>query len=113
KRFDNLEGVKGNPDSDQHERVHNIHLVQQWHYRHRKLSFFQTLRYDYFAFVLEDLFLSDGLQNGRKTFHQWNGGLGAQYEYSGKNHVFLHVNTGFETPTLQELSNNPDQSQGF
>lgn len=113
KRFENLSGVKGLQDTDQLEKASNLYLGQHYNLSLGKWSFWQSFRLDYFLFSIEDLFPSNGMQNGQKNFHQANGSFGIQYAPAKIWKTFVNVNTGFETPTLQELSVNPANSGGF
>ena len=113
KRYENLSGEKGLQDTDQLEKASNFYLLQQYNLSLKKWSFWQSLRLDYFLFSIEDLFPSNGIQQGQKNFHQANGSFGIQYTPAKIWKTFINLNTGFETPTLQELSTNPENISGF
>lgn len=70
-------------------------------------------RFDNLALALNDRFLADGDQSDNLTFNKVNPTLGINYEF--KKHISLYSNfaTSFETPTLNELSNNPEGTGGF
>ncbi len=113
RRFANDSGIKGTKDSDQKERVDNVYAFQQFHLKFRKWYLLQMLRYDVFSFSLTDFFSADGIQSGSRSFQNLLGGLGVFFEPKRYWKTYVNVSTGFETPTLNEFTNNPDNAPGF
>lgn len=71
------------------------------------------LRYDDLRASVSDGYLTDGDQSGSSAFQKLNPLAGLSYTL-GKNHsVYANLSTTFETPTLNELSNNPTGQGGF
>jgi iron complex outermembrane receptor protein len=71
-----------------------------------------ALRYDYNRIEITDRFLSDGDSSGELQLNDFNYSLALAYKLQSSALLFLNLSTSFETPTLSELSNNPDGS-GF
>lgn len=70
------------------------------------------VRADRVRMEIDDRFLSDGDQSGRRTFDEWSGTLGALYTLAPQHRVYANVATAFETPTFTEFAN-PSGSGGF
>ncbi len=109
----NNNGQKESTSSDQHENVLNLALYQQLHFSYSNWNVHQMLRYDRNKYNLTDLFLQDGLQNGANIFNNINGSIGVGYKINQNLDIFTHINSAFEMPTLNELTNNPEMTGGF
>ncbi|MFM8485391.1 MAG: TonB-dependent receptor domain-containing protein, partial [Bacteroidota bacterium] len=71
------------------------------------------LRFDALFLRATDLYLTDGDQSGNKNLHKFNPVLGVNYKLSAGAAVYANYATTFESPTLNELSNNPEGTGGF
>ena len=113
-RFNNLNGVRGELRLDQEEifQSFGIFHLQEW-IINPSLLITAGLRYDANLLEIEDLFLSDGDDAGDQTLNSLNPSVGVNFKITDSINGFGNVSTSFETPTLAELSNNPDGSGGF
>ena len=112
-RFENNYGVRGNADLNQNESVSNVFLFQQWQKEFTSWGFHQMSRFDYFRFSVNDFFTSDGVQNGQNQFSNLQAAAGLFYIPFKPWKSYVNLGTGFETPTLNEYSNNPENTGGF
>lgn len=71
------------------------------------------VRFDQLNLNVSDRFLSDGDQSGERRFQKVNPTLGLNYALTNQAALYANYSTSFESPTLNELSNNPDGSGGF
>ena len=71
------------------------------------------VRFDDLNLKATDYFLSNGDQSGSRHFTKVNPMLGISYSFTKKASVYANFSTTYESPTLNELSNNPDNSGGF
>jgi iron complex outermembrane recepter protein len=78
-----------------------------------KLLLSLGVRYDDLQLKATDNYLTDGNQSGSRHFTKVNPMAGVSYEYAEKMSVYANYSSTFESPTLNELSNNPDNSGGF
>lgn len=113
-RFKNLEGVQGDKTLDQKESFLNFsaHYFQEY----RLFKKFKSIiggRYDYIRIKADDFFLSNGDASGQSSYNKYNSTIGFSYDISDHSFLYLNWSTSFETPTLNELSNNPLGSGGF
>lgn len=112
-RFNNLEGEQGPLVFDQEEAFTNtgIYLLQdvQWNNWTAKLG----LRFDAAVLEADDRFISDGDDSGKITLDNFNPTFGISYQFSPSFNFYGSYSSSFETPTLSELSSNPDGGGGF
>lgn len=71
------------------------------------------LRYDKLFLSVDDQFLSDGNQSGKRNFDKWNPMFGVSYLLISQISIYGNIASTFESPTLNELSNNPTGIGGF
>ena len=109
----NSNGVKEIVQADQNENVFNLGVYQQYQMTTSKFIVHQMFRYDFNRYSLRDFYILDGIQDGQTNNSTFNGSLGLGYKASSYINIFCNVNSAFEMPTLNELSNNPDQTGGF
>lgn len=112
-RFDNVEGIQGNNVFDQVESFHNLGLYLLDYIAFRQWSFAAGIRNDINWVEATDNFLSDGDDSGARTLTNWSYHIGATRKISQAVQFFVNHATNFETPTLNQLSNRPDNSGGF
>lgn len=113
-RFDNLEGQRGKLVFGQTERFTNtgLFISHKWQFCAGK-----TLHLGARISSLEaragDQYFPDGDQSGARQWLQPDFFGGLSWSISPTLLAFGNVATTFETPTLQELSNNPEGTGGF
>ncbi|MEM6316378.1 MAG: TonB-dependent receptor [Bacteroidota bacterium] len=114
KRFFNEEGEKGNRTLDQKEEFLSLgtYLVQELSLSEQLIATL-GLRYDAVRLRATDNFLNNGDQSGESTLNNFNPTFGLVYSVSEAANIYGNVSTNFETPTLNELSNNPTGEGGF
>lgn len=89
-----------------------IFALQDWQIgRTLFLSF--GLRYDKLFLSVDDQFLNDGNQSGKRHFDKWNPMFGVNYLLMPQISIYSNISSTFESPTLNELSNNPTGIGGF
>ena len=71
------------------------------------------IRYDDLNLKATDNYLVDGNQSGSRHFTKINPMAGINYEFVKNASVYANYSSTFESPTLNELSNNPDNTGGF
>ncbi len=101
KRFKNNLGEKGDNTFDQNEKFKStgLYFINQTDYK-SGLLFRYGLRYDDNRIGTDsDAFIS---------LNRFNPSLGVSYSINDSNNIYFSTGTSFETPTLNELSNNPN-----
>jgi iron complex outermembrane recepter protein len=113
-RYDNLSGEKGALKLDQIEEFRNIgvFLLQEFTII-PKLKLSINTRFDDIRLQISDKFLSDGNQSATQSFQRFSPMAGLSFSPTLSQAVFANVSTNFETPSLNELSNNPTGLGGF
>lgn len=113
KRFSNLEGSQGDVGFDQQESFTNLGIyvldnveLGQWY-----LS--GSVRYDWNWLEVEDDFISNGDDSGDINITNLSYQVGLGRTITPSLQVFANHATNFETPTLNQLSNRPDNAGGF
>ncbi len=107
-RYDNLQGERGDLALDQREIAqttavfvrNNLSLSPLW-----DLSV--GARVDEIRFRIEDRFLTDGDDSGRRRFRETSWFAGTSYALAPTHRVFINAGSSFETPTFTEFAN-PD-----
>jgi len=111
-RFVNNEGVQGDITLSQDETFRNVGFSTIQDVAIKNVSIHAALRYDINRISTIDLLLDNGDDSGNIDLNSFNYSLGISYKLSQSIRLFSSYSTSFETPTLNELSNNPDGS-GF
>jgi iron complex outermembrane recepter protein len=78
-----------------------------------KLLISLGLRHDKLQLQAADKYLTDGDQSGKLNFNKINPSLGINYSISEHAAIYANYAQTFESPTLNELSNNPALTGGF
>tara|TARA_Y100001935_G_C17310454_1_gene515649 strand:- start:2570 stop:4573 length:2004 start_codon:yes stop_codon:yes gene_type:complete len=101
KRFKNNLGEKGDNTFDQIEKFKStgVYLINQTDYK-SGLLFRYGVRYD------ENRIGTDS--EAFISLNKFNPSLGISYSINNSNNIYFSTGTSFETPTLNELSNNPN-----
>lgn len=113
-RFVNEDGVKGNMTLDQKETFLSFgaFLIQELSFSEKFTAMLGT-RFDGVRLKATDNFLSNGDQSGESTLNSFNPTFGLVYSASDAVNIYGNISSNFETPTLNELSNNPSGLGGF
>jgi len=113
-RFDNLAGEKGLLRLDQIEEFRNIgvFLLQEF-LIFPKLKLAVNTRFDDIRLQVTDKFLSDGNQSAMQSFQRLSPMAGLSFSPTLSSSIFANVSTNFETPSLNDLTNNPTGMGGF
>ena len=112
-RFVNQEGTLGEETLDQEERFSNRAIYFLHHITASDWIFDYSLRYDDNLVKVNDRFLSDEDDSGSTNLSAGSYGLGISRLLTDKDAVYIQHSTSFETPTLSELSADPDNRGGF
>ena len=112
-RFDNLEGIKGNLAFDQTESFLNAGVYLMDYVELDHWYFTGGLRYDFNKLEANDRFLSDGDDSGDIDISNTSLHVGVGRALTSSLQLFANFSTSFETPTLNQLSNRPDNGGGF
>ncbi len=70
-------------------------------------------RFDFYDFQVTDRFLGDGDDSGERTFTHFSPMFGVDVAASSSLNLYANVATAFQTPTTNELSNQPSGEGGF
>jgi len=89
-----------------------VYALQELQITKRLLVSF-GVRYDDLNLGVADHFLIDGDQSATRHYDKVNPMVGVSYGLGGRASIYANYSTTFETPTLQELSNNPNGTGGF
>jgi iron complex outermembrane receptor protein len=114
KRYDNEKGMRGNLVYHQDERYINYALFTQQEIKfstnfHINLG----LRYDLINVDVMDLFTEDDNNSGQRSFDGFSGMAGLSYLIGNQVNFYGNISSGFETPALIELTNNPQANSGL
>ena len=113
-RFDNLEGVRGDKVLDQLEKFRSIGAFIEEELSINKVTKVTVGgRFDGIDIDAQDAYLEDGDASSSRTFTVMSPLLGVVHTLSTGINVYSNIATSFETPTLNELSNNPEGGGGF
>jgi iron complex outermembrane receptor protein len=78
--------------------------IQDQFFITRDLSVTAGIRYSDYSFELEDLFLSDGNDSGKRSFDRFTPRVGINWSPVKDISLFANYSTAFQTPTLSELT---------
>lgn len=112
-RFRNLEGEQGDQTIGQQEKFTNLGVYVTDHLETGKWLITAGARLDYNKLEAEDAFLNNGDDSGSVTLNAFNPSLGVSYAFTKALIPYTNIATSFETPSLSELSSNPDGTETF
>ncbi|WP_405222313.1 TonB-dependent receptor family protein [Dokdonia sp. Asnod1-B02] len=112
-RFRNLDGEEGGQTLGQREKFTNLGIYVTDHLSLGKLLITAGARFDYNKLSADDDLLDNGDDSGSLTLNSFNPSVGVSYAFAKALSAYMNVATSFETPSLSELSSNPDGSIGF
>ncbi|MET3129279.1 iron complex outermembrane receptor protein [Arcicella rosea] len=113
-RYDNLLGERGILKLDQIESFSNIgtFILQEYTFNPQfRLSL--NTRFDDIQLKISDKFLTDGDQSATQSFQRFSPMLGFSFAPTVNQSIYTNISSSFETPSLNELSNNPLNTGGF
>ncbi|MDZ7900135.1 MAG: TonB-dependent receptor [Arcicella sp.] len=114
-RYDNKrEGIRSTLRLNQVENFNNVgvFLLQELNILPQlKLSL--NTRFDDIELKISDNFLSDGNQSATQSFQRFSPMMGLSFSPTLSSSIYTNISTNFETPSLNELSNNPVGTGGF
>lgn len=109
-RFKNILGEKGAPTLDQNERFYTFGAYGILELSLRNWRFRTSLRADTHRIQLIDYI---GSNSDKENLSAYSPSLAAYYNFSPTLSSYIRWGTGFETPSLNELSANPTGNTGF
>ncbi len=112
-RFVNLDGEQGDKTLDQEESFSNIGLYVLQDFEWKNFMIKLGLRYDAAKLQSADRFISNGDDSGEINLNNFNPIFGLSFQIHPAFNVYGNFSSSFETPTLTELSNNPNGQGGF
>jgi iron complex outermembrane receptor protein len=114
KRYNNEKGIRGDMIYHQEEKYINYALFAQQEIEFlTKLKINLGLRYDLINVEAIDLFTEDGNNSGQRSFDGVSGMAGLSYPIGNQVNFYGNISSGFETPALIELTNNPQTISGL
>jgi iron complex outermembrane receptor protein len=113
KRFVNSEGLKGELTLDQKESFNSFGVALIQHLTYGPMVFNGGLRWDANELKVDDYFLNDGNDTAAITLNAWSPQVGISYTFFPGLSGFGNLSKSYETPTLSELSANPNGNGGF
>ena len=114
-RYDNKkEGIRSTLKLDQREEFNNIGVfILQELSLSSKFRLSLNTRFDDIQLKISDKFLSDGNQSATQSFQRFSPMVGLSFSPTLSSSIYTNISTNFETPSLNELSNNPLGTGGF
>ena len=112
-RYDNLNGNRGDKVFQQDEIFLNqAFFIEQKVDLSKKIDFILGARYDNNIIKAIDKFFDDGNSSGDIHLSNFSPKIAFVFSHDNKT-LFSNIASNFETPTLNEFSNNPNLSGGF
>jgi len=112
-RFLNEGGTRGSKTLDQREIFKHAGVYTLAELDLGSIILTPGLRYDYHELKLRDNFSLNDAASGEQSYNIFNPSFGINYTVSKQVNLFANYSTSFDTPTLNELSNNPSGLPGF
>ena len=108
-RFNNLRGERGSKVFDQLESFRNsAFYFQQTYLLNEKINVIWGSRWDNDKIESIDYYLSDGSGSGFTSLINTSPFIGLAYRVDKRMSVYTNFSNHYDTPTLNELSNDPD-----
>ena len=113
KRYKNNEGKIGDKTLKQTEsfKSYGIYFIENISFGRFKLN--GGIRWDNNFLKVDDEFFSNGDDSGKIKLSAWSNEIGLSYKILDKSYFFVNSSQSYETPTLSELSANPNGQGGF
>ena len=113
KRFINNNGSRGDLSLNQEENFNSFGIALTQHLIYGPFVINGGIRWDANELKVTDNFLTDGDQTAQRTLNAWSPQVGLSYTFSPRFSSFGNLSRSYETPTLSELSANPNGNGGF
>ena len=111
KRYNNIKGIRGSRVFDQLESfINKAFYFQQSYLLNDKINVIWGSRWDDDKIESVDYYLFDGLGSGFTNLKNTSPFIGMTYLINNNSSIFANFSNHYETPTLNELSNNPDSA---
>lgn len=112
-RFINSNGTKGEATLKQNERFLAVgsYLIEQLTYKKWTLN--GGIRWDNNQLQVIDRFLIDGNASDKRNLRAWSPQVGISFQIKPSLFLFGNFSQSYETPTLSELSADPNNRGGF
>lgn len=113
KRFINNNGNRGNISLNQQEAFNSFGIALIQHLIYGPFVINGGIRWDANELKVTDNFLVDGDDTAQRTLNAWSPQVGLSFTFSPHLSSFGNLSRSYETPTLSELSANPNGNGGF
>ena len=112
-RYLNNNGEQGEQTLNQREFFHSIgaYFIQHINYLNWTLN--AGVRWDNNTLGVNDYFTSDGVNSATKKLEAFSPQIGLSYAFSPRFSLFVNHSKSYETPSLSELSADPNGAGGF
>ena len=111
KRYNNVKGIRGSKVFDQLESfINKAFYFQQSYLLNDKINVIWGSRWDDDKIESVDYYLFDGLGSGFTNLKNTSPFIGMTYLINNNSSIFANFSNHYETPTLNELSNDPDSA---
>ena len=107
KRYNNNQGDIGELVLNQEEKFQNIGFYIVNNFELNNFAISSGIRYDINKVEIQDNFLENGNFSDDINLNSFNPSLGINYRINKNSRIFINTSSGFETPTLNELSSSP------
>ena len=107
KRYNNNQGDIGKLVLNQKEKFQNIGFYIVNNFELNNFAISSGIRYDINKVKIQDMFLENGNFSDDINLNSFNPSLGINYRINKNSRIFINTSSGFETPTLNELSSSP------
>ena len=112
-RFVNDAGTRGDLTLNQREIFKHAGIYTLAEVELGALVISPGLRYDYHELRVRDDLSSNDAGSGEQRYNVFNPSFGINFRAAQNINLFANYSTSFDTPTLNELSNNPTGATGF
>lgn len=113
KRYINTNGQLGDMTLNQDETFNSLGLYLIQYIDFKQWQFNAGLRWDSNKLSVKDYFLSNGNASDNRNLSALSPQLGLSYNINSKLYAFTNFSKSYETPTLSELSADPNGNGGF
>ena len=111
KRYNNVKGIRGSRVFDQLESfINKAFYFQQSYLLNDKINVIWGSRWDDDKIESVDYYLFDGLGSGFTNLKNTSPFIGMTYSFNNSTSIYTNFSNHYETPTLNELSNDPDSA---
>lgn len=112
-RYVNDGGEQGSPTLNQQESFKSYGGYLIHHLTYKKWTLNGGIRWDQNELSVEDYDLTNGNGTDKESMRQWSPQIGISYQFNTSLYGFINQSKSYETPTLSELSADPNGSGGF